>query len=62
MPVKLFHNTILVSPIVIKKDFCLREEVYLIFFSKINNFITKKAIRHFQVNIKNAVKHMDYVY
>ncbi len=55
-------NIVLVSPIILKEDFRLREDVYLTFPPEVNDSITREAIGHFQVNIKSVVKHMDYVY
>ncbi len=50
-----------ISPIVLEEDFCLKKDAYLAFSLEINNSTTKKAIRHFQVNIENVVKHIDHV-
>ncbi len=50
-----------VSPVILEKDFRLREDAYLTFPPEVNDSITREAIGRFQVNIKNAVKHMDYV-
>lgn len=61
MSIKLFYNTIPLSSVILEEDLCLRKEAYLTFLLEINNFITKKAIEHFQVNIENVVKHMDHI-
>ncbi len=50
-----------VSPVVLEEDFRLREDVYLAYPLEVNDSTTWEAIRRFQVNIKNAVKHMDHV-
>ncbi len=54
-------NIVLVGPVVLEEDFRLKEDVYLTFSPKINDSITREAIGRFQVNIENAVKHMDHV-
>ncbi len=54
-------NIVPVGPVVLEEDFRLREDAYLTFPPEVNNSITREAIRRFQVNIENAVKHMDYV-
>lgn len=50
-----------VSPVVLEEDFCLKEDVYLTFPPKVNDFKTREAIRHFQLNVENAIKHINYV-
>ncbi len=60
--VESFNNTVLVSPIVLEEDFCLKEHVCLTFPPEVNNSITRKAIGRFQGNIENAIKYMDHVY
>ncbi len=45
-----------------EEDFRLRKDADLTFPPEVHNSITKKAIGHFQVNIENAVKHIDHVY
>ena len=62
MLVEPFHNTVLVSPVVLEEDFCLRKEAYLTFPLEVINFTIRKAIGRFKVNIENAIKHMGYVY
>lgn len=62
IPAERFNNTIPVSPVVLEDDFHLRENAYLTFPFEVNNFIIREAIGRFQGNIKNTVKHMDYVY
>ncbi len=57
----LADSIVPVGLIVLEEDFCLREDAYLSFPPEINNSITREAIRHFQVNTKNAVKHIDHV-
>ena len=62
IPIEPFHNTVSISPVILEEDFRLREDAYLTFFSKINDSTTREAIGRFEVNIKNAIKHTDYVY
>ena len=62
MPFKPFHITVLISVVILKEDFRLKEEAYLTFHHKINDSITKKAIVRYHVILKNAVKYMDHVY
>lgn len=62
MLVKPFYNTVPINPIVLEEDFRLREEAYLPFPLEVNDSTTKKAIRCFQVNIKNFIKHIDHIY
>ncbi len=50
-----------ISPVVLEKDFRFREDVYLTFLPEVNDSITKEAMKCFQINIKNAIKHVDYV-
>lgn len=61
IPIDLFDNTISINFVVLKESFCLRKDMYLIFSSEVNNFIIRKPIKYFQVNIKNIVKHIDYI-
>ena len=44
-----------------EEDFRLREDTYLTFPPKVNDLTIREAIRCFQVNIENTVKHIDYV-
>ncbi len=55
-------NIVPISPVVLEEDFHLREDAYLTFPSEVKDSISREAIGRFQVNIKNAVKHMDHVY
>lgn len=61
MLVEPFYNTGSVSFVILEEDFRLRKEVYLTFPPKVNDSTTREAIEHFQVNIKNAVRHIDYI-
>ncbi len=46
--------------VVLEEDFRLREDAYLTFSPEVNNSIIREAIWRFQVNIENALKHMDH--
>lgn len=59
--VERFDNIISVSSIVLEKDFHLRKNVYLTIPPEVNNSTIRKAIGHFQVNIKNIIKYLNYV-
>ena len=59
---KPISNDVSISPIALKKNFCLGEKTYSIFSFKANDSITKEAIRRFQVNSEKAIKHIDYIY
>ncbi len=49
-----------ISPVVLEEDFRLREDAYLAFPPEVNDSTIREAIRRFQINIKNAIKHMDH--
>ncbi len=50
-----------VRPVVLKEDFRFREDAYLAFPPEVNDSTTREAIGRFQVNIENAIKHMNHV-
>lgn len=52
----------LVNFVVLEKDVCLREKMYMAFPFKVKNFIIRLAISHFQININNIVKYMKHFY
>ena len=54
-------NIVPVSPIVLEEHFYLKEDAYLAFSLEVNDSITRESIGRFQVNIENAVKHIDHV-
>lgn len=48
-----------INLIALKEDFCLEKKAYMAFSPKITDFIIRKAICCFQINIDNAIKHMN---
>lgn len=55
-------SSYLVNLIVLEKDFHLRYEANVEFLPKVNDITIRKAIKQFQVNIDNAIKHLDHLY
>lgn len=62
MLAEYFDNIISVSPIVLEEDFYLKKDAYFIFPCEVNDFIIRKAIWRFSIDIENIVKYMDHVY
>ncbi len=54
-------NTITIDLVTLEKDFCFRVEASIAFSPKLIDTITQEAINHFQVQITNAVKHIDHI-
>ncbi len=50
-----------VDPVALEEDFRLRVEAYIAFPLELSDTTTREAISYFQVQITNAVKHMDHV-
>lgn len=48
--------------IALKENFCLGEKKYIAFSFKVINFIIKKSIYYFQINIDNAINHIGNIY
>lgn len=59
---KLLNSSCPINLILLEKNFCLRHKANIEFSSKENNTITCKAVKHFQINIDNAIKHLDHSY
>lgn len=61
-PIELFNNSAPISSIALKEDFYFRKKAYLAFPPEVTDSTIREANARFQVNIKNAIKHMDYIY
>lgn len=61
IPIEPFDNTVPVILVVLEEDFHFGGDTYWTFSLEVNDFITRKAIRRFQVNIENTLKHSDHI-